>query len=56
MHDINPLGTSMHLKELDRQAAPRLRSLPARRVRFSPATVTGTFVALLGAFMLATFS
>ena len=25
MHDINPLGPMFHLKELERQAAPRLR-------------------------------
>ena len=25
MHDVNPLGPIMHLRELDRQAAPRLR-------------------------------
>ena len=27
MHDINPLGTVMHLKELDRRAAPTLRPM-----------------------------
>ena len=26
MHDINPLGTTMHLRELERQAAPRVRA------------------------------
>jgi hypothetical protein len=31
MHDINPLGTTMHLRELDRQAAPRLRAVPSRK-------------------------
>jgi hypothetical protein len=30
MHDINPLGPMMHLKELDRQATPRLRRLRSR--------------------------
>lgn len=34
MYDINPLGPLMHLKELDRQAAPLLRP-----VRGQPATV-----------------
>jgi hypothetical protein len=27
MHDVNSLGPMMHLKELDRQATPRLRPL-----------------------------
>jgi len=27
MYDVNPLGPMMHLKELDRQATPRLRRL-----------------------------
>jgi hypothetical protein len=27
MHDVNPLGPMMHLRELERQAAPLLRSL-----------------------------
>ena len=27
MHDINPLGTVMHLKELDQRAAPTLRPM-----------------------------
>ena len=31
MHDINPLGTTMHLRELDRRAAAKLRSLPLKR-------------------------
>lgn len=30
MHDVNPLATRMHLRELDRQAAPALRAVPAR--------------------------
>ena len=29
MHDINPLGTTMHLRELERQAAPRVREVPS---------------------------
>ena len=28
MHDINPLGTTMHLRELDRRAAPTFRGVP----------------------------
>jgi hypothetical protein len=31
MYDVNPLGPMMHLKELDRQAAPKLRSVRSRR-------------------------
>lgn len=27
MHNLTPLGLKMHLKELDRQAAPKLRPL-----------------------------
>jgi hypothetical protein len=30
MHDINPLSTTMHLKELDRRAAPTLRPMRPR--------------------------
>ena len=31
MHDVNPLGPMMHLKELGRQLTPRLRPLRAGR-------------------------
>jgi hypothetical protein len=31
MHDVNPLGQIMHLRELDRQAAPQLRPLRLER-------------------------
>jgi hypothetical protein len=31
MHNLTPLGTLMHLKELDRQATPRLHPLRAGR-------------------------
>ena len=31
MHSLTPLGVTMHLKELDRQAAPKLRSLGPTR-------------------------
>ena len=31
MHDINPLGTTMHLRELDRRAAPTFRAVPPRK-------------------------
>ncbi len=38
MHNLTPLGTLMHLKELDREAAPRLRPLRAGRRDASPVT------------------
>jgi len=38
MHNLTPLGISMHLKELDRQATPRLRPLRGRRRDASPVT------------------
>jgi hypothetical protein len=31
MHDINPLGTTMHLRELDRRTAPTFRAVPSRK-------------------------
>jgi hypothetical protein len=37
MHDINPLGTTMHLRELDRRAAPTVRTLPSRKPAASEA-------------------
>jgi hypothetical protein len=45
MHDVNPLGPMMHLRELDRQAAPRLRSL-------RPGRQGATRLAALGAMMI----
>ena len=42
MHDINPLGTTMHLRELDRQAAPKFRSLPLRKRAGSKAPLSRT--------------
>jgi hypothetical protein len=38
MHNLTPLGTLMHLKELDRQATPRLHPLRAGRRDASPDT------------------
>jgi hypothetical protein len=38
MHNDTPLGVSMHLKELDRQATPKLHPLRARRRDASPVT------------------
>jgi hypothetical protein len=32
MHDVNPLGPMFHLKELERQAAPRLRPVSPHSV------------------------
>jgi len=31
MHNFTPLGATMHLKELDRQATPKLRPLRSTR-------------------------
>ena len=40
MFDVNPLGLTFHLKELDRQAAPKLYPLrPARPGIFGPSAV-----------------
>jgi hypothetical protein len=36
MHNLPPLGILMHLKELDRQATPRLHPLQGRRRGVSP--------------------
>jgi hypothetical protein len=48
MHDINPLGPMMHLKELNRQAAPTLRPLRSRRQDGSSVTaVRAAMIALL---------
>jgi hypothetical protein len=30
MHDINPLATTMHLKELERRSTPTWRAVPSR--------------------------
>ena len=47
MHDINPLGTVMHLKELDRWAAPKLRPLRSKGERsFRVAALATASVAL----------
>ena len=35
MHDINPLGTTMHLRELDRRAKLQLRPVAALRSKTS---------------------
>ena len=48
MHDINPLGTTMHLRELDRRAAPTFREVPSRK----PAGSTAPLVRIgLGRFL-----
>lgn len=38
MHNDTPLGITMHLKELDRRATPKLHPLRARRQNASPVT------------------
>jgi len=40
MYDVNPLGPLMHLKDLDRQAVPKLRAVRSwREHSFSVAAV-----------------
>jgi hypothetical protein len=47
MHGLTPLGTTMHLKELDRQATPKLRPLQSRSGEASGATSLGVAVIAL---------
>lgn len=48
MHNLTPLGTLMHLKELDREATPRRHPLRAGRRDASPVTrVRAAMTALL---------
>ena len=48
MYDVNPLGPMMHLKELDRQAAPKLRPVRStRQTVFSVAVLGAAMIALL---------
>jgi len=41
MYDVNPLGLTMHLRELDRRAAPKLQSLRLGEQHVSSLTVVG---------------
>jgi hypothetical protein len=54
MHDINPLGTTMHLRELDRQVSGKFRAVhrPSRSIR---AALSAMMVAFSGAAVLAWF-
>ncbi len=45
MYDVNPLGPLMHLKELERQAAPKLR--PVQDTRHGAFSVTALATALI---------
>lgn len=45
MYDVNPLGPIMHLKELDRQATPKLR--PVVNARQDVVGVAALFAAVL---------
>jgi hypothetical protein len=47
MYDVNPLGLMMHLRELERQAAPKLRSLRPREQDASSHAAIGTATILL---------
>jgi hypothetical protein len=42
MYDVNPLGPLMHLKELDRQAAAKLRPLRSSRNNWISFTAVST--------------
>ncbi len=48
MHDINPLGPMLHLKELERQAAPKLRQLRSSQRVPNVTTLSAAIIALLG--------
>jgi hypothetical protein len=47
MYDVNPLGPLMHLKELDRRAAARLRPLRPRRQSASRVTAVRAVIITL---------
>ena len=47
MYDINPLGPMLHLKELERQAVPKLRPLRPTRRGASFVGLSAAIVALL---------
>lgn len=55
MHDINPLGPMLHLKELERQAAPKLRPLRSSQQTPNVATLGAAMIALLGRLRLVGF-
>ena len=47
MYDVNPLGPMMHLKELERQAALKLRPLQSKEQwRFTLAAVSTAVIAV----------
>ncbi len=51
MYDVNQLGPMMHLKELERQAAPKLRPVrDTRQGAFNIATLGAAVIALLQRF------
>ena len=45
MYDVNPLGPMMHLKELERQAAPKLLHLQSRN-SFNFAAISTSLLAV----------
>ena len=51
MYDVNPLGPMMHLKELERQAAPKLRPVQdTRHGAFGVTALAAALIALLRRF------
>jgi hypothetical protein len=47
VHNLTPLGTMMHLKELDRQVAPKLLQMRSRRQDIPSVTAVGAAVIAL---------
>jgi hypothetical protein len=47
MHNLTPLGMLMHLKDLDRQAVPKLRPLRSQRRDSAGANAVGIAVIAL---------
>jgi hypothetical protein len=47
MFDVNPLGPMMHLKELERRAAPKLRPVQCARQGAFRVAVRGAVVIVL---------
>ena len=53
MHNDTPLGATMHLKELNRQTAPKLSSFQAGKQEAAPVTaLRNAMIALTGRLSL----
>jgi hypothetical protein len=52
MYDVNPLGPMMHLRDLERQSAPKLRPVrAARKHYFRVAAIGAAVIVLLRRFL-----